>query len=468
MDNLLTILNKKLANSIKENRTYINHNCLSKLKSYAGNLYQNISEENLLNYISIMTEGFIDVLEKDDWKKFEEFIDTFSEKYFEGYTFEDIYKLYTYFSLVIREYIKERFSPQEACELIISMWDIIENVYTFADRKLYDHTNKKYQEEYASLRAIYETSFACTSTIRLKEIAAVAYQKLKDFIAMNGFYLAIYNEKENNLYYDYIVDQGSVLPSFSKKIDENNETLSTWVIKNKTSILIEDLEKEQLPTGISFIGEPPDPRSILIVPLILKNRVIGLISLQSIIPNSYNKKTLELIKIISNNIALAIDNASLYETAYEYSITDYLTGIYNRYYFIKTLDLEITRSKRYNSKFSLLLGDIDDFKKFNDNLGYVVGDEILKTVAKVIKENIRSSDILIRYGGDEFVIILPNSDKKSSIPLINRITNSLINTDPQISMSWGVLCYPDDTTNKDILISKVDLILKEAKRKKYK
>ncbi len=460
----LEYLKIKLAKAIKKESVSLNKLYTSRLKKDGGNSYQKIPEEELSKDTSRVIEAHIAILERNDWSIIEEFSDYITVKFEEGFSSKEIYQIFTTSGVVLKTFIKDGFYPEEACELISILWEQVEKIYEFADKKLDELASERYQEKMLHLTTIYKTSIACSSTIRLEEIAATAFNKLKEFLPMESFYLAIFKEDTNTLNFDYIVDQGNVLPSFSRKLEEGVETISTWVLKNKTPLLIRDLEKETLPTGIVLVGTPPNPRSILIVPLILKNKPLGIISLQAFSPNAYDEKILELIKMIANNLALAIDNAFLYENTYESSITDYLTGLYNRLHFTNILNLEINRSNRYKTKFTLLMGDVDDFKIYNDNLGYLKGDEILKEISNVLKENVRSSDIVFRFGGDEFVILLPSNERESARPLIKRIKEGLSRMSPLVSMTWSVLCYPEDAPDKDVLISMADTILKEGKR----
>ncbi len=151
---------------------------------------------------------------------------------------------------------------------------------------------------------------------------------------------------------------------------------------------------------------------------------------------------------------------------------DGLTGLYNRGYFQNLMDSEISRAERYKHNFSLLMVDIDDFKKINDTYGHQVGDEVLKELASLLNSFIRKHDAVARYGGEEFAIILPQTAKKDGRLFGNRVVNGIasskikeISQDDRLTISAGLAGYPDDAHTQKDLIKKADDALYHAKRK---
>lgn len=153
------------------------------------------------------------------------------------------------------------------------------------------------------------------------------------------------------------------------------------------------------------------------------------------------------------------------------SRVDGLTGLYNHSFFHDLLDAEISRSDRYKYNFSLLMIDIDDFKKINDNYGHQAGDTILKDLALILKSFVRKSDPVVRYGGEEFVIILSQTAKEHACIFADRIVKGVaafkFNGIPQnntLTISAGLAGYPDDARTQEGLIKKADEALYKAKR----
>lgn len=145
------------------------------------------------------------------------------------------------------------------------------------------------------------------------------------------------------------------------------------------------------------------------------------------------------------------------------SIIDELTGVYNHRYFKGFIVMEFTRLMRQTEKLSLLMIDIDDFKKYNDTHGHVLGDELLRKLAQLFKDALRQVDTVCRYGGEEFVVVLPRADKKGAEIVAKRII-TLVNLYLPVSVSIGIATYPDDSKDHNEIISKADAALYSAKQ----
>ncbi len=144
------------------------------------------------------------------------------------------------------------------------------------------------------------------------------------------------------------------------------------------------------------------------------------------------------------------------------SIHDGLTGVYNYRYFLEVMDKEVSRAKRYNLAFSLLMLDIDDFKECNDKNGHLFGNKLLREIASSSKATIRAADTIFRYGGDEFVVLLPMDTKEQAKRVAERLQDT-INRKVLAKVSIGVSNFPEDGENKQILIERADLALYQAK-----
>lgn len=147
---------------------------------------------------------------------------------------------------------------------------------------------------------------------------------------------------------------------------------------------------------------------------------------------------------------------------YDLSILDGLTGVYNHRYLHEVLDREISRAKRYPQHLSLVMTDVDNFKKYNDVNGHMAGDELLKGMTNLFVRSIRNLDMVFRYGGEEFVILMIETDKKGAALAAERIL-SLVRLSLPTTVSMGVADYPTDATEKDVLIDKADKALYRAK-----
>ena len=145
------------------------------------------------------------------------------------------------------------------------------------------------------------------------------------------------------------------------------------------------------------------------------------------------------------------------------AVRDGLTGLFNRRYFNELVNVEVNRVKRFPTALSLLMLDIDNFKNYNDTQGHQAGDELLKSAAKVFKNSVRAVDIVSRYGGEEFVIILPQADKKAATIIAERLRVQLSLYLPT-TVSIGIATLPDDASEVEQLIEKADGALYQAKK----
>ena len=182
-----------------------------------------------------------------------------------------------------------------------------------------------------------------------------------------------------------------------------------------------------------------------------------------------NQEKVTILSIIAHAVGAAINNAKVFSRTLREAIHDELTGLYNRRFFNERLVDEVDRARRYNSSFSLVICDIDQFKQVNDTFGHPIGDKVLTRIASELKDNIRSSDMVARYGGEEFALLLLNTDKEMAGKLANelrrKIAASIIHEieGRQVTASFGVATYGADAITLEGLVAKADRALYLAK-----
>lgn len=176
--------------------------------------------------------------------------------------------------------------------------------------------------------------------------------------------------------------------------------------------------------------------------------------------------------VMLNQLELFLKRAKLYQEIQELSITDGLTGVYVRRYFLERFKAEQLRSRQNNFPLSLLLIDVDNFKAYNDNYGHIAGDGVLKEVAKILKLSLRQIDMCGRYGGEEFCIMLPETSKEKAYAVSERIRLAMekyrikaFNEHLHCTISIGISSYPEDAGHITNLIDKADKALYVAKAK---
>ena len=211
--------------------------------------------------------------------------------------------------------------------------------------------------------------------------------------------------------------------------------------------------------------------SFYALPLNIKDRNLGLLAISHSRENAFCPEEKRIISLIADSSSGAIDNAALHKKIKDLSVTDGLTGLYCYRFFQEELNQELMRAQRYQEPLALVIMDIDGFKNVNDSYGHLAGDNILKGIAKILKGICREVDIVCRYGGEEFVIVLPETDKEGAFYLAERVRKTIKNYEftssddrpIKLTVSCGVASYPDSAKKKEELIKKADDALYRAK-----
>ena len=296
--------------------------------------------------------------------------------------------------------------------------------------------------------------------------------KIRSIFSLRNHYkkkLASLKERAANL--EETVD---TFRSQLRKIEEAvSETFFIYELAGKLSSLL-DREKV-ITTFEEELNLLPSIDEIVLSPQPKKGYLIFRLATQP--PQFLNVKTnypqvKENLRVIVKMINLCLERISLYEKLHNLSIHDTLTNIYNRRYFSFRFNEEFERAKKYKLTFSLLMIDIDHFKKINDNYGHLVGDVVLRGTVKLIKESIREVDFLARYGGEEFVVILPQTDREGAFLVGERIRKSIASASIKafdevlnITVSIGIANYPVNSVYPNLLIEVADKALYKAKQK---
>lgn len=212
-------------------------------------------------------------------------------------------------------------------------------------------------------------------------------------------------------------------------------------------------------------------KSMMCVPLQVKGKGHGLVLIEHSIPDAFVDDNVRLLEIITQQVSIAIDNARLYEQLQELANTDGLTQVYNRIYFQNRLEEELRQAGQEGYEVSVILYDIDDFKYFNDSYGHLFGDIVLKSIAQLVKDSIRKDDIIARFGGEEFIILLPHTGKdlafEKAEELRKKIAGHVIqdkDISVSVTVSMGVSTFPSLAQAESSLLKDADDSLYAAKR----
>jgi len=249
------------------------------------------------------------------------------------------------------------------------------------------------------------------------------------------------------------------------------EGIAGLVAQHGRSIYVEDVESD--PRYLHYKGRHPGTGSFLGVPLRAKGSVLGVMTLGRPAKSAFNQHEIRLAEAVAAQAGLAIANARLYQETLELSYTDTLTGIANRRQLFARLEQELSRSMRFGEEVSVLMIDLDLFKAINDGHGHAVGDSVLRNVALLLKRNVRKVDMVGRYGGDEFMVVLPRIRLEEAVEVAEKVRRTIAagafpavaeTTPIHVTVSIGVAAFGHDAVDVEGLLEKADHALYDAKR----
>lgn len=321
--------------------------------------------------------------------------------------------------------------------------------------------NEKLSKSVRQLSALNDLSKSLGSSLKLDDMLNTIAEHMKQIIDYQSFIIFFVKKDSNEM---ELVPKRVISPYvelFKNITIKMSEGVLGWVISQKKPLFLEDTRESRLPNVVEY------ERSAIIVPMVVENAVMGAFYVGAAQPHFYTEDSIELVSTVTNQTAMAIKNAELYEQTLSMAITDGLTGLYTHRYFQERIIEACKEYERTMKSFSLVMIDTDHFKKYNDTLGHPEGDKILKEISALIKSYTRDSDLVCRYGGDEFAVILKESDKENSIRTAERIREAFqyrFHTYPvKITSSIGVANFPEDATNKIDLVAAADAALYRSK-----
>lgn len=248
--------------------------------------------------------------------------------------------------------------------------------------------------------------------------------------------------------------------------------LTSFILNQKTPVVISDIAKFKAFDNPVLISEKI--KSIVASPLTVEGRIIGILYVDDFVERRFTAEDVYTLSLISTYAALAIERTKLLEDTRLMAITDGLTGLNNHRYLFTRLDEEIERAKRYGHPLTLITFDIDYFKNYNDGQGHLLGNEALRDLGNIIKDNARQIDLSARCGGEEFAIVMPETTKSKGLELAERLRKCVEEfhfkgeeSQPggRLTISVGVAGMPDDSVDGFDLMDKTDQALYEAKRR---
>jgi diguanylate cyclase (GGDEF)-like protein len=312
------------------------------------------------------------------------------------------------------------------------------------------------------LNIFHGVAKALTSSLDLDSILQTIMEKMAEYFRPDTWSLLMVDEDLNELYFAIAVGNASeALKNVRLKVGEG---IAGWVAKHGERLIVPDVMAD--PRFAKRIDDMTqwETQSIICVPLRSKHRVLGVIQLVNVNMDGFGDEELFFLQALSDYAAIAIENARAVEKIQELTITDDVTGLYNARHLYKTLETEVYRSSRFNYEFTVLFIDLDHFKQVNDTHGHLVGSKLLAEIGYLVKAQLRLIDYAFRYGGDEFVILLPQTGKDAALVVAKRLRDSLRTSmfckeeglNLNVRASIGVATYPHDAKTPHDVIRQAD------------
>jgi len=303
---------------------------------------------------------------------------------------------------------------------------------------------------------------ALTSTLDLDSILQTIMQKMAAYFRPETWSLLMVDEEQQELYFAIAVgSHAESLKNVRLKLDEG---IAGHVAKSGNREIVPDVMTDARFAKRIDEMTKLETRSIICFPLKSRLRVLGVIQLVNVKMENFTSQEEFFLQSLCDYAAIAIENARAVEKIQELTITDDCTGLYNARHLYKTLETEVYRSARFNYEFTVLFIDLDHFKQVNDTHGHLIGSKLLAEMGYLIKAGLRLIDYAFRYGGDEFVVLLPQTGKDSALVVAKRLRDSLRTSmfckeeglNLNVRASMGVATYPHDAKTPQDIIRRAD------------
>lgn len=303
-----------------------------------------------------------------------------------------------------------------------------------------------------------------------QEVFALINSTIPNALVADSYYISAVEADEIHIIICY--DDGEYFNGIRAKAEG---TLTSWVDKHQQPLFLPDLRQPIDLEGIRIIlvGKDKTSLSWIGVPM-TSSRFRGILALASYEPNAFNRGDLELLSNLSRHAVLAIENVDRQAELTERARLDSLTGVYNHGYFLEALKIQAEESISSGKSLSLIMLDVDFFKIYNDTYGHLAGDKILTQLCTIIRNHIKSSDAVGRWGGEEFTISLPNTHAGQALLVAERINASMRGftfpdrngrTIPPPTVSQGIAIFPSEADEIFKLIDLADQRLYIAKKR---
>jgi len=310
---------------------------------------------------------------------------------------------------------------------------------------------------------------ALTSTLDLQEVLTLIMGKISELLRPSTWSLLLLDDKKQELHFQIAIGRdANKIRDFRIKIGEG---LAGWVAKTGEAAIVNDVTKDvRFSKSIDGLIHP-NIKTVVCVPLKSKDRTLGVIELINCFEDRFPSEDLSMLTSLADYAAIAIENATYVKRIQELTITDDATRLYNARHLQFVLDTELYRSRRYGYALSVVFLDLDHFKQVNDSHGHLAGSRLLWLVGDLLRSHLRLIDTAFRYGGDEFVLVLPQTSKEQARQVVERLRAMVAErsfvadegVEARVTASFGIATFPEDGDTKKDLFARADEAMYAAK-----
>ncbi len=342
----------------------------------------------------------------------------------------------------------------------------------FHDTTARRQAEKELARQNEELSIINRINLAVTSGLDMEQTIKTLHEQCNLMVPIDVFYVALYDEQNALINVPVYYEQGQYQTGLLRDIKERPGTIGNVIRTRRTLYLSDSINAVTGP-----LNRAPDvekrAKSYIGIPLTVRDKVVGVMVIQSHRPAAYREDQVRLLERIAVHAASAIENARLYAEEQRLAIVDELTGIYNYRGLVELGTREVERARRFNHPLSALFFDIDGFRQFNNQHSHVTGNLVLQAIAQTTRKSLRAVDVFARYGGDEFVILLPETNLEGARFTAQRLYDSTaaikIPTEQGelgVTISIGIASLAEDLHNFSELIDRASRVEHKAKEGK--
>jgi diguanylate cyclase (GGDEF)-like protein len=320
------------------------------------------------------------------------------------------------------------------------------------------------------IRVFHDVGRALTSLLDLDKVLTTILNQMAKFFGPESWSLMMVDPAKQELYYVISVGDGkNEPPGFRLKMGSG---IAGWVAQNGSPLIVHDAKSDPRfrnsavdDRGVQFV-------SIACIPIRAGEEILGVIQLLNFKPEMLTAYAISFLYVLADYAAIAINNAKSMNQIHMLSITDDCTGLYNARHLYRMLEEEIAKTKSTKQPFCLLFCDLDRFKRVNDTHGHLVGSQLLMEVAEKVRKHFRNDDAGFRYGGDEFVMLLPHTTKEEGTKFVQGIIDDLRSStfsggqklELNLTASFGLATFPEDGDAVHSIIRAADNMMYQVKQ----